>query len=742
MRDCGLVEFISKVGDRLRSQDSKVVFFLGAGASRSSGIPTAGELVARRWIPRARKNAQGNDSRSDDVWAQAYFPGYDPGNPAKFYGRLIDEVFHLAEDRQREIEDIVVKGRPAVGYGLLARLMAHPMYSRSLGTVLTTNFDDMLADALLIHTRKRARVIGHHSLAAFIRNTLSAPQIIKLHGDAQLAPLNTGSEIKVLPDALVEPVKSLLAEAMLVFIGYGGADPSIHKLMEGLTRRPTGGVWWVNPSPPADQGFIDWMGHNECFHVKHLDFDEFMVLLAARFDDINLEMVDHFIDDRRKFEDDYKALFEKVTATSAQDPDADRKMAALTKLTGRTESAWGTSMQAWSLRKTDPEKADKLFVQAAEAAPDDARILGNYALFVDDYLKDFDRAEALYERALTADPEHASTLGNYATFMKTVRKDFARAEALYERALTADPEQANTLGNYANFMKTVRKDFDRAEALYERALTADPENANTLGNYAFFMQTIRQDFDRAEALYERALKADNEHANTLGNYALFMKNVRRDFDRAETLYERALTADPDDANTLGNYAVFMQTIRQDFDRAEALYERALTADPDNANNLGNYAFLVQTIRKDFDRAEALYERALTADPEHANSLGNFGGFLLAHGQKDRGFVILDNARRILASSPVKPLLLEIEFYHYVHGPTEERDVRLRAVRVLIDDGVRSPNFDLSDHVALARQERHPEADLIAVLAGVIADQRPAEDLDGFSAWDASRCEAV
>ena len=50
--------------------------------------------------------------------------------------------------------------------------------------VLTTNFDDLVADALYLFTAARPLVIHHESLANFIRPTRTRPLVVKLHGDA------------------------------------------------------------------------------------------------------------------------------------------------------------------------------------------------------------------------------------------------------------------------------------------------------------------------------------------------------------------------------------------------------------------------------------------------------------------------------------------------------------------------------------------------------------------------------
>ena len=93
---------------------------------------------------------------------------------------------------KREIERLCDGRFPAFGYAVLASLMA--MDGGRFNIVLTTNFDDLVADALYLFTAARPLVIHHESLANFIRPTRTRPLVVKLHGDHRLSPQNTFEE--------------------------------------------------------------------------------------------------------------------------------------------------------------------------------------------------------------------------------------------------------------------------------------------------------------------------------------------------------------------------------------------------------------------------------------------------------------------------------------------------------------------------------------------------------------------
>ena len=409
--------------------------------------------------------------------------------------------FPLPHDRQQEVERITSGRDPAVGYALFAMLATHEDYGPRSNVVLTTNFDDLVADSLYLLTRRKPLVVAHESLAAFARVSRQRPLVVKMHGDARLAPRNTIDETQALDPALAARVSSILSGCALVFCGYAGNDNSIAELLGALPPDAFPlGIYWVGSTRP-EGALGPWLeGRKEGFHVQHQDFDGLLIQVAERLS-LALPEIDRF---RELFEGWDSELKQTERRTSAHfQPDVHRAALRLRK----GMSGWDAARRAAQLAATDPASALMLYEEAVEADPEQPGILGNYAVFLARDRKDFDRAEAIYERALAADPDHANNLGNYALFLADDRKDFDRAEAIFERALAADPDHANNLGSYAMFLADDRKDFDRAEAIYERALAADPDHANNLGNYSQLL-LAQGETERALAVVTELLQRD------------------------------------------------------------------------------------------------------------------------------------------------------------------------------------------------------------------------------------------
>lgn len=296
-RALDLQEFARRLSALLHDSDSKIVWFIGAGCSVSSGVPTAASLVST-WLPQLKEREEGS-SHGWQVWASERFPGFRLSRRAAHYGEIIDALFDVEELRQREVERITSGVDPGVGYAVLAQLMTNDSFGERCNVVLTTNFDDLVADALYLTTTKKPLVVVHESLAPFARKSAVRPLVVKLHGDARLAPRNTPSELRDIDDMLTAKVGALLDGAALVFLGYAGRDESILRLFESVgTDLLRQGVYWVNQRGPADP-MERVLSSAPSFHVHHSDFDELMITLADALD-ISLPSVNRW---ERLFDD-------------------------------------------------------------------------------------------------------------------------------------------------------------------------------------------------------------------------------------------------------------------------------------------------------------------------------------------------------------------------------------------------------------------------------------------------------
>ncbi|MBF0108248.1 MAG: AAA family ATPase [Magnetococcales bacterium] len=136
-------------------------------------------------------------------------------------------------------------------------------------------------------------------------------------------------------------------------------------------------------------------------------------------------------------------------------------------------------------------------------------------------------------------------------------------------------------------------------------------------------------------------------------------------------------------------------------------------------------------KQDPVQAERAYQRAIAADPNHANNLGNFASFLLTRKRREEG---LERLRTAFDLSPQEhQLRLELCYYAIVHAPDRYPEA-LSTLKRLLLDGVRSPGWDLSGHVAIAREQNDPRTELLAQLAAVISDGADLASLNHIPLW--------
>jgi len=652
----GFLEEIRRVHETM--PERRFCFILGAGASKASGIPAAGEL-GLGWL-RDTHRGQGGKPEAFGEWLKAGSHGIqelsaptsdaDLGAIASAYPAIYKATWgHDPAQGQAELERHIEGKKPSYGYYALAGVMTDDKEGRPSrhNVVITPNFDNLPAEALGAMGRKVPIIIGHGAIADYARPTLKRPLIIKFHHDYLLSPKSDPAEVCALGQGYAKALADIFRIYTPIVIGYGGNDGSLMGLLEGLPPQSIpGGIWWCwRQSDPPSERIASLLAKQRGTLVEISGFDEIMAYLQKSFGrDFDPNEVGKIWQARVEELNEVRArlagptgqnmspepwrdgLGGSVEPTPITKEKSAESSALLDAIYNETTPPWWRWQHRVNITD-DLDEKERIYKEGLVEMPASASLLGNYAVFLATRCGDFDGAEANFQRAIETDPKAANWLGAYALFLEDQRRDCDRAEEYYRRALEANPKDARNLGNYALFLENRRGDFDHAEEYHRGAIETDPKNARILGNYAIFLENRRGEFDRAEAHYRRAIEADPKNANILGAYAHFLENRRGDSDGAEAQFRRAIEADSKSANILGNYADFLENRRGDFDGAETYYKRAIEADPEHANHLGNYANFLANRRGEFDCAEAHYLRAIEADPKHASNLGNYALFL-------------------------------------------------------------------------------------------------------------------
>jgi tetratricopeptide (TPR) repeat protein len=729
--------FVRRLSRMLQEKDGRVVWFLGAGASVSSGIPTAAGLV-ERWLARLA-DVEGADAEDWEAWAPQRFTTLQPADLASSYSRVMAELFPTARQRQEEIERLTSGKDPAIGYALLASLAADENLGPRANVFVTTNFDDLIAEAMYLTTRTRPLVVGHDNLSDFVRRSNKRPLVVKLHGDALMTPLSTEDETRQINERLAARVTPLFAETSLVVLGYGGKDQSIARL---LSSAPSDsfplGVYWLSRRPPESAMWEELQSRNETFHVVSEDFDDFMLQLH--------EHLPFEFDDGSRWSSLFRSYDEQLRSKSAKAraegaPDKER-------WAERTRSAVQAvllAQQASELQESDPDAAQSRFEEALSQDPNNPAILGRYAHFLiergeyvraheiltkavdiapeypnnliklavlkSNHLDDHDAAEGLYRKALEIEPKNHNLMGLFALFLTDIRHRFEEAEALYERALVAAPSDVENLRNFALFLSSIRGNHARAEGLYRLALRVDPTDPHSHLGLGVVLMNARQAIDEAEQMYLRAIELDPANPLALCNYAVLAWKHREDLALADTLYSRAIAIEPVHpysphfGHFISDYATFATSALQDHEKAEALFKRAIEADPHRTLTLSNYAHFLKTVRNDESASGALYRRASELDPNNLEILERYANHLETIGDYITQEDVLDQMLGVDALNP-RSISLYAIFLTTVKEDFERADSFYDLATTVSPDDRTWLNLHLSFHRALFDNKEH------------------------------------
>jgi hypothetical protein len=277
------------------NRHSPHTFFLGAGASISSGVPSAARCIWE-W---KREIFLTNNPGLEDQFSELSLSGvqeriqrwldlngYPRRDAPEEYGFYIERCFPIPEHRRLFFQEVIQQAHPHVGYKLLC-LMAQAGVVQS---VWTTNFDGLTAKAAAGFqiTPIEIGIDCQHRLPRSPRRG----QLLSfsLHGDYRYDPLkNTEEELQEQEAALRERLIEELGQTHLIVSGYSGRDASIMgALNEAYSCPGTGTLYWCghgDTDPPEAVASLIRTARSHgrtALYVPSQGFDDLLTRLAFR----------------------------------------------------------------------------------------------------------------------------------------------------------------------------------------------------------------------------------------------------------------------------------------------------------------------------------------------------------------------------------------------------------------------------------------------------------------------------
>jgi hypothetical protein len=272
------------------------VLFLGAGASITSGMPSAQMCIWEWKRDIFLTNNVGLEAQFSELslasirqriqrWfdRQAIYPV--EGAPDE-YGVYVEACYPVPESRRAYFQEKVRHANPHIGYQLLGTLAENSLVK----SVWTTNFDQLVSRALAL-TSVAPIEVGIDSAHRIIRTPRTEELlIVSLHGDYRYDHLkNTTTEIKRQESVLESGLVQELKDSPVIVCGYSGRDESIMSAFcRGVEQNGAGPLYWcLQDSTNVPRSVTDLITRardsgRTAYLVPTQGFDDLMVRLALR----------------------------------------------------------------------------------------------------------------------------------------------------------------------------------------------------------------------------------------------------------------------------------------------------------------------------------------------------------------------------------------------------------------------------------------------------------------------------
>lgn len=501
----GLVDQFVRVHQQMENR--RFAFVLGAGASRSSGIPTAKEL-ALRWLHELQARLDTEQPNGDlATWATAErlkIDGFQLERCAEHYPDIYRLRFQAdPEEGYAQLENVIAGREPSFGYSVLAQILATTRHR----VVLTTNFDNLVSDAMAIYTDRAPFVCGHEALADFVRPQMRHPVVAKVHRDLLLDPINTPDGVGHLASAWRTAMDSLLRNYSPIVIGYGGNDGSLMGFFETLGTDGLARMYWCYRAADGVPGerVRNVVARHKGVLVPIAGFDELMLQLneALGLAPVDGRLISRALQRASQYTDTVGKLRRGL---EAQPINADEGTAlgdvleAMRAFDGR--GSW------WSVDVQPPPESSSMdaeFRRQLAQHPSDSRLMARYAKFIGRSGGVAEAAKALFERAVQISPSDAYLLSEYAAFIQTRLDDPKLAEKMLRSARNMKPDDLTLTERLANHLFAHGADRHEAEPLFRSIMDSYMAPGNAASNLTALL-IARAEWFEALTVADRALQ--------------------------------------------------------------------------------------------------------------------------------------------------------------------------------------------------------------------------------------------
>ena len=482
--------------------NQRFCFILGSGASVESGIPSGGilemdwmdclmgkrsdrgtppmdpeesESIAEELLNKGDISHQFGEIKAN--WEEAKEKGFRSMS-SEFYFDLFKLRFHpVQQNGYRYLESLMQKVEPSPGYRALALLLTE---GHQHNLVITTNFDNLVEDALFLHTEWRPLVISHEALAEYIQFNTKRPIIVKVHRGLMYNPFNSPETTDHLEKAWHEALDYAFKTYTPVVVGYGGGDGSLMSFLKN-TAFPNGIYWCYReasgePAPEITEFLADKGG---CL-VKTDGFDALMYSIGGTLytEKVGIkETRAHLEAQCRMRTSTYSEKWTELEKQAAA-KDAAKVVKAAEKESEK-ERAEQDRLTYWdhfdlayaAAEKGDHDTAIQEYTLALEKDPNRPIAYNNRGNSYHD-LKQYERAIQDYDKAIELDPNYALAYNNRGTSYNSQGK-YEQAIKDYTKVIELAPNYVMAYHNRGNSHRLSGR-YEQAIQDCTKAIELDP----------------------------------------------------------------------------------------------------------------------------------------------------------------------------------------------------------------------------------------------------------------------------
>jgi tetratricopeptide (TPR) repeat protein len=450
----------------------------------------------------------------------------------KLYGNWFGKYSMNPKNRQKLIEELVENIEPGGAYILLANLIK----KQYITTVFTTNFDDLIYDALTKYFNEKPRVYSHNEVAQYIRFTDNRPNIIKLHGDFLYENIrNIYTETKELDINMQSKFSEAIRTKGLVVIGYNGADESIMNVLFNVRREIPFSIYWCDRSEDK----LHWRSKKlineseDAYFIKIRDFDDFVFEL---FNYSNEELTINLVSKAKSSETKMKKYLENYYS---------QRYKRSHKICPEQYGDFGNIedgteiLNKLKLPSTSIEIKVKYYEIIYNLNPTEDWLINNYAVAL---IQANDRVEA--KRLLQSGIEKNPLYSLFWYNLGVVYHDIDLLEDAKKCFLTATELNRNYANAFCNLAATLNKqrEYDKAFDSINKAISLD-KKGKYLVNKAIILKNMGF-IDEAIQLYDEAILIGDDNVRALLNRAN-AKRLKSEYKNSLEDSFRALELNPE-----------------------------------------------------------------------------------------------------------------------------------------------------------------------------------------------------